>query len=150
MARRPATDTAHVCDELDNQLISILRADGRASISKLSDLLGVTRGTVQNRLDRLLQAGVLLGFSARVRQDYEDGTIRAIMMIEVTGKSTMRVIRALRGLPELRTLHTTNGKWDLVAEIGVADLATFDRVLRDVRMTDGIANSETSLLLTSV
>ena len=59
-------------------------------------------------------------------------------------------IKKLRGLAEIQTLHTTNGKWDLVADIRAASLAEFDRVLREVRMIDGISNSETSLLLSSV
>lgn len=137
-------------DDLDRRLISALRRDGRAPVAKLADILGVSRGTVQNRIERLLASGLLLGFTARVREDYQEDTIRAIMMIEVVGKSTAQVIRHLRGMPELHTLHTTNGNWDLVAEIRVGDLAAFNRVLRDVRMIDGVLNSETSLLLTSI
>ncbi|WP_050604332.1 Lrp/AsnC family transcriptional regulator [Ruegeria sp. 6PALISEP08] len=140
----------HIYDDLDRKLISLLRRDGRAPVSKLADVLGVTRATVQSRMDRLLETGALLGFTARVREDYEEDYIRAIMMIEVIGKSTSQVIRALRGMPELFTLHTTNGNWDLVAEVRVARLHDFDRVLREVRMIDGVSNSETSLLLSSV
>jgi DNA-binding Lrp family transcriptional regulator len=72
------------------------------------------------------------------------------MMIEVTGKSTSAVIRQLHGLPELHSLHTTNGTWDLVAEIRADSLTDFDRVLREVRTIDGVLNSETSILLSSV
>ena len=72
------------------------------------------------------------------------------MMIEVVGKSTSQVIRRLRGLPQLHRLHTTNGKWDLVAEIRTDSLQAFDEVLREVRMIDGVSNSETSLLLTTI
>ncbi len=137
-------------DDLDRRIISHLRVDGRASLSKLADALKVARGTVQNRLDRLLETGTLLGFTVRVREDYEDRSVRAVMLIEVTGKSTTQVIQRLRGIAEIRTLHTTNGKWDLVAEIHVSSLPDFDRVLREVRMIDGVANSETSLLLSTV
>ena len=72
------------------------------------------------------------------------------MMIEVVGKSTTQVIRKLRGLPEVYSLHTTNGSWDLVANIRTSTLSEFDRVLREVRMIEGVSNSETSLLLSSV
>lgn len=140
----------HQFDRLDRDIFALLRADGRAPVSKMADVLGVTRATIQNRLDRLLESGALLGFTVRVREDYEDGTIRAIMMIAVEGKSTTELIKRLRSYPELTALHTTNGNWDVVAEIGVDDLATFDRVLRDVRALDGVTNSETSLLLTSI
>ncbi len=137
-------------DDLDRKLISALRTDGRAPISKLAAILHVSRATVENRLNRLLEKGVVLGFTLRVREEHATDAIRAVMSIEVTGKSTTAVIRSLRGIPELHSLHTTNGAWDLVAEIRAASLQDFDRVLRDVRTIDGVLNSETSLLLSSV
>ncbi|MCT2581096.1 MAG: AsnC family transcriptional regulator [Mesorhizobium sp.] len=153
MSKEAVTDRVvakYMPDELDRRIIAQLRADGRASLSNLSDTLGVARGTVQNRLERLLTTGTILGFTVRVREDYDVNTIHAVMMIEVVGKSTTQVIRKLRGIPEMYTLHTTNGNWDLVANIRAANLSEFDRILREVRMIDGVANTETSLLLSSV
>ncbi|MCA1491339.1 Lrp/AsnC family transcriptional regulator [Ensifer sp. NBAIM29] len=150
MNSRDTTIAKYTPDDLDRRIIAHLRADGRASLSRLSDALGVARGTVQNRLDRLIETGTLLGFTVRVREDYDVNTVHAIMMIEVIGKSTTQVIRKLRGIPEIYSLHTTNGNWDLVANIRAASLSEFDRILREVRMIDGVANSETSLLLSSV
>lgn len=109
----------------------------------------MSRGTVQNRLDRLLSSGAILGFTVRVHQHIETEAVRAIMMVEVVGKSTSQVIKTMRGIPELTKLHTTNGAWDLVAEIQAANLSEFDGVLRQVREIDGILNSETSILLSS-
>ncbi len=140
----------HAFDQLDRELISVLRRDGRAPLSKLADILGVSRGTVQNRIERLLESGALLGFTIRVRDDYETEKIRAVMMIEVKGQSTTEVIRKLRGFPELQKIHTTNGNWDLVVEIQTDSLSDFDRILREVRGVNGVSNSETSLLLSSV
>ena len=137
-------------DDLDRRLLAILREDGRAPVSKLATLLKVSRATVQTRLDKLVQSGAVFGFTVRVRQDFDEGAIRAVMMIEVAGKSTSAIIAKLRGLPELHTLHTTNGTWDLVAELRAENLRAFDRVLRDVRAIDGVLNSETSILLSSV
>ncbi|PDT49727.1 Lrp/AsnC family transcriptional regulator [Sinorhizobium fredii] len=150
MASKETIIAKYTPDDLDRRIIAHLRVDGRASLSKLSDALGVARGTVQNRLDRLIETGTLMGFTVRVREDYDLNTVHAVMMIEVVGKSTTQVIRKLRGIPEIHTLHTTNGNWDLVANIRAANLSEFDRVLREVRMIDGVANSETSLLLSSV
>jgi len=140
----------HHFDDLDRRLLSILREDGRAPISKLASLLEVSRATVQARLDRLLESGAVFGFTVRVRQDHDEGAVQAVMMIEVAGKSTATIIGKLRGLPEIHALHTTNGAWDLIAEIRAANLRDFDRVLRDVRAIDGVLNSETSILLSSV
>lgn len=137
-------------DELDRQLIAILRSDGRASISHLADKLKVSRGTVQNRIDRLVSSGAILGFTIRAHEAIESDVVRAVMMIEVVGKSTSQVIQKLRGIPQLQKIHTTNGAWDLVAEISTTNLAEFDQVLREVRLIDGVLNSETSILLTSI
>ena len=137
-------------DDLDRLLIAALRTDGRAPLAKLAAVLGVSRGTVQNRLDRLIESGVVLGFTVRVRKAEDAEAVRAVMTVEVAGKTTTAVIKALRGMPELRALHTTNGAWDLVVELQAESLADFDRVLREIRSIDGVANTETSLLLTSV
>ena len=150
MHSQNVNNAMHIFDELDHKLIAILREDGRAPLSKLATILGVSRGTVQARLDRLLETGAALGFTIRVRQDYDDGVVHAIMLIEVQGRSTTKVIKLLRGLPQIRTLHTTNGSWDLVAVIHAESLHEFDRVLREVRTIEGVTNSETSILLSSV
>ncbi|MGY0581898.1 MAG: Lrp/AsnC family transcriptional regulator [Paraglaciecola chathamensis] len=139
-----------ILDDLDINLIAILRKDGRAPVAKLSQILGVSRGTVQNRLDKLLSSGAILGFTIRAHHEVEQNLIKAIMMIEVAGKSTSQVIQKLRGLPELTHMHTTNGAWDLIANIQTTTLTEFDRVLRRVRMTPGVLNSETSILLSSI
>jgi DNA-binding Lrp family transcriptional regulator len=144
------TETKYIFDNLDRTLIGLLRSDGRAPVSKLAKIMGVSRATVQTRLDRLLASGALLGFTARVREDYAVNQIRAIMMIEVSGRNTTQVINKLRGLPELTALHTTSGKWDLIAEVLVESLSEFDSVLREVRLVDGVLNSETNILLTSI
>ncbi len=134
-------------DDLDHRLIAALRVDGRASLSELAKRLGVSRGTIQNRIDRLIESGVILGFTVRVKDIAASGRIRAIMMLEVAGKSTRSVIQALRGLPQIHALHSTNGAFDLIAEIDVESLAEFDRVLSSVRTIEGVSRSETSLLL---
>ena len=136
-------------DSLDRQLIALLREDGRAPVSKLAQILDVSRATVQARLDRLLESGAILGFTVRAH-DADAGGVRAITLVEVEGRSTAAVIRSIRGIGEIRSLHTTNGAWDLVAEIAANDLADFDRVLRELRSIEGVLNSETSILLRSL
>lgn len=136
-------------DDLDRRLIALLRTDGRAPVTTLARQLGVTRATVNSRLERLQESGRVLGFTVRMKDDHDDD-VRAITLIEVEGRTTNDVIRALRGLPEIQSLHTTNGGWDLVAEIRCESLLQFDRVLGQIRSVDGVINSESSLLLNSV
>lgn len=134
-------------DDLDHRLIALLRTNARASLSHLAKTLGVSRGTVQNRLDRLIASDVILGFTVRLKDPATPDRIRAIMMVEVSGMNSRRVAHALRGLPQILALYSTNGPFDLIAEIECANLDEFDRVLSSVRTIEGIARSETSLLL---
>jgi DNA-binding Lrp family transcriptional regulator len=102
---------------------------------------------VQNRIDRLLASGVLLGFTARLRGDAEGAPVRAIMSIEVRSADTRAVVTALRRMPDVGRVYSTNGRWDLVAELNAADLAALDRALTEIRALKPVANSETSILL---
>ena len=140
----------YLFDAIDKELVAILKSDARAPVAKLAKILGVSRGTVQNRLDRLVSSGAILGFTIRAHEQIETDAIKAVMMIEVVGKSTTQVIQKLRGIPQLLKMHTTNGAWDLIAEIQTSNLQEFDTVLREVRAIDGVLNSETSILLSSV
>lgn len=134
-------------DALDEQLITLLRHDARRSISDLAAHAGVSRATVRARVERLEKAGVIIGYTVILRADAVDQRVRGIMMIEIEGHAADRVIRALGGFSEVSTIHTTNGRWDLVIELGTPTLSEFDAVLRRVRLIPGITGSETSLLL---
>ena len=137
-------------DELDRRLIGLLRDDARLPSAALARRLGVSRGTVQNRIDRLMSSGVLLGFTARLRGDAEGAPVRAIMSIEVRSADTRAVVAALRRMPDVGRIHSTNGRWDLVAEINAGDLAALDRALTEIRALKAVANSETSILLSAL
>jgi DNA-binding Lrp family transcriptional regulator len=134
-------------DDLDRRLIALLREDARLPGATLARRLGVSRGTVQNRIERLRAAGVLLGFTARLRGDAEGAPVRAVMSIEVRSADTRAVVAALRRMPDVGRVHSTNGRWDLVAEINAADLGALDRALGEIRALKPVANSETSILL---
>ncbi|WP_187430999.1 hypothetical protein ROLI_022270 [Roseobacter fucihabitans] len=136
-------------DEVDNRLISALRHDARASLSDLASLLGLTRATVRVRIAKLQARGDILGFSVVMKQDGLSDPVRGLMMIAIEGRGTDRIIRQLSGMPALRRVYSTNGRWDVIVEIGTATLEEFDRVLSQVRRLEGVSASETSLLLST-
>jgi DNA-binding Lrp family transcriptional regulator len=137
-------------NDTDRRLIGLLRADARTPSAALARQLVVSRGTVQNRLDRLMAEGVILGFTVRLRGDTEGAPVRAIMAIEVRSSDVRAVLAALRRMPEVGDVHSTNGRWDLIAEIHAADLAALDRALTEIRALKPVANSETSILLSQL
>lgn len=136
-------------DSTDQRLIAHLRENARVSVAQLAKLLGVSRGTVQNRIDRLVAQRIVLGFTVRTTPEAEPQRVRAMMMISVEGDRSDAILSALRGYPQVRALHTTNGRWDIVAELATDSLEAFDEALRSIRTIKGVANSETSLLLST-
>ena len=136
-------------DEIDRRLIALLRADSRTPTASLARVLKVSRGTVQNRIDRLMAGGVIQGFTVKVQAATEAERVRAIMAIAVEGERSGAVLRALRGFPEVEAVHMTNGRWDMIAELNTESLAGFSRALDAVRLVEGISATETSLLLTT-
>src|SRR5512143_2357113 len=135
-------------DDLDRKLLALLRTDSREPVASLAAKLKVSRGTVQNRIARMRKpGGAIQAFTVRTAPEMEASRIRAIMCIAIEGERSGAVIKALRGFPEVDKIHTTNGRWDLVAELNTETLAAFSHTLDQIRLIDGIASTETSILL---
>ena len=134
-------------DDTDRALIALLRKDARTNVATLAAKLGVSRGTVTNRLRRLEDEHVIVGYSVRLRPDAEPNRIRAWMGVLVEGNQTRAVMASLLGEPGVAALHDTNGRWDLLAELRAESNAELSAVLERVRLIKGIANTETSILL---
>ena len=134
-------------DETDRRLIEMLRDDGRLPTATLARRLGVSRGTVQNRIDRLVANGVIQGFTIRLQGDVDTGLIAAITSLEIRSSDHKPVIAQLKRIPEVARIHATYGRWDLIVEIRTRDLASLDRVLTAIRIIKAVSASETSILL---
>ena len=134
-------------DEIDHQLLSLLRQDARLSVAAMAAKLGVSRGTVANRIRRLEDNNVIVGYTVRLRPDVQRNEIKAWMSIAVEGNQTRVVIASLLGEPGVATLHDTNGRWDLLAELRAENLQALAKVLERIRLLKGISNTETSIHL---
>lgn len=134
-------------DAIDQQLISFLRTDARTTVATLAQKLKVSRGTVTNRIAKLEDAGVIVGYTVRLRPDAQPQGISAWMSIAVAGNATRAVISSLLGEPGVATLHDTNGRWDLLAELRAANLSELSQVLERIRLVQGISSTETSIHL---
>ncbi|UWR20919.1 Lrp/AsnC family transcriptional regulator [Sulfitobacter sp. S190] len=136
-------------DDVDHQLVAALRHDARASLSDLGLRLGLSRATVRSRLDRLTTRGDIVGFSVITAADVAQDPVRALMMIGIEGRGAARIKRQLGQMAEVRAVHSTNGRWDLIVELGTTTLVALDTALDRVRKLDGVVASETSLLLST-
>jgi DNA-binding Lrp family transcriptional regulator len=136
-------------DELDQQLIALLRQNARLQIADLAHKLGVSRGTVNNRLRKLEDNQVILGYTVRLRPEAEPERIRAWMGVLIEGNTTRQVIASLLGEPGVVALHDTNGRWDLLAEIEAGSTRELSDVLERIRLISGIRSTETNIHLAS-
>ncbi len=136
-------------DDLDKRLIVALQRDGRASLTELSHDLGVMRATVRARLDRLRESGEIAGFTVVTRADVAPHPVRGLMMLGVEGKALSKLFRQISAMPEVQAVHTTNGSWDLVAEVATVDLPKLDLAITRISGLPGVQRAETNLLLTT-
>ncbi|MBP6815733.1 MAG: Lrp/AsnC family transcriptional regulator [Burkholderiaceae bacterium] len=134
-------------DDTDRHLISLLRRDARMSVAALARKLGVSRGTVSNRLRKLEDEHVVIGYTVQLRPEAEPDHIRAWMWVLVDGNRSRQVVASLLGEPGIQALHDTNGRWDLLAELRAESMAELSQLLERIRLIKGIANTETSILL---
>jgi len=136
-------------DSTDQRLLGLLRQDARLPVAALAAKLGVSRGTVNNRITKLEKAGVIVGYTVQLRPDARADEIRAWMGILVEGNQTREVIANLLGEPGVAALHDTNGRWDLLAELRAGTMAGLSQVLERIRLLKGIRGTETSIHLAS-
>lgn len=134
-------------DDVDQRLLAALKRDGRASLSDLAATLGVSRATVRARLERMRQTGVIQRFTVETAQDVVTAPVRGLMMLAISGPGAEKTMHRLTGHPAVREVHSTNGKWDLIVELGTETLEQLDQVLFELRRLPGVETSETSLLL---
>ena len=136
-------------DEVDQRLVAELRRDGRAALSDLADRLGLSRATVRARMERLTAKGEIAGFTVLTRGDVSASPVRALMMIGIEGRGGEKIMARLGGLPQVQAVHSTNGRWDVIVELGTQTLLELDETIHRIRAMEGVTVSETNLLLST-
>lgn len=137
-------------DNKDQQLLSLLRKDARMATVMLAKKMGISRSTVQNRINKLEKNGIILGYTVKLKPDAEVHPVRLFMNISVESKNEASVIHDLHQYPEVIAIHHTSGHWDLIAEIRAETLPQLNTLLGSVRLSKGIIKTETNLVLDTV
>ena len=133
----------------DQQLLSLLRENARASTAEIARRLRLSRTTVQSRIDRLEREGVIAGYTVRVGEAAERGHIRAHIMVTVLPRQMAAVVEALRAMPEVRALHSVSGPFDLVALGVVPAIADMDELTDRIGGLDGVERTTSSIILSA-
>lgn len=133
----------------DEQLLSVLRENARASTAQVARRLQLSRTTVQSRIDRLEREGVILGYTVRLGDEAGRGRIRAHILVTVLPKQMPAVVKALHAMPEVRSLHSVSGEYDLVAMGVVPAIHDMDDLTDRIGAIDGVERTTSSIILST-
>lgn len=136
-------------DAIDERLLVLLSENARASVSELGRKLGLSRTTVQSRIERLERKGIIAGYTARLTEAYERGLVRAHVMITALPKSARRVEGELRRLPSVKTLHSVSGHFDMIAVVAAATIAELDDIIDRIGAFEGVERTTSSIILST-
>ena len=133
----------------DEELIALLKVDSREPVASLARKLGLSRTTVQDRLKRLEETGVIAAYTIRLSREMDHGGMRAFVTLSVEPRRQVEVGRMLAKFPQIETLHTVSGKFDLIAQVKTSSSEAMDRLIDDIGQIPGITRIETSVILST-
>lgn len=136
-------------DALDRRLIALLRENARASTAELARKLGLSRTTVQSRMQKLETKGPIAGYTVRVHDEYERGLIRAHVLITALPKLSSRVEADLKRVPEVRRLYAVSGAHDFIALVATETVETMNTLLDRIGALDGVDRTQSSIILST-
>lgn len=131
----------------DEQLLAALREDARASVSKLARELNLSRTTVQNRLARLEESGVIKRYSVELGDDYRESLIHAHVSIKCHQRLSGQTVLGLKGTSEVFELVAISGDYDLLAIVKADSLAKLNQVIDRIGMLDGVERTNSAIVL---
>ena len=136
-------------DELDTRLLDLLREDARASTAQLARALGVSRTTLQSRLERLERTGVVAGYTVRLSEANERGQIHAYVLMTVSPKQSAAVVAGVRKLPGVRLLQSASGPFDLIAKAVAPGVKEMDALIDALGALPGVERTTSSIVLST-
>lgn len=143
------TKNAEMPTDADQALIALLRENARASTAELARRLGVSRTTVQSRIERLEARGVITGYGVRLSPGYEQGLVKAHVLLTVAPKQADAVVRALRALSQVRTAHFVSGSFDMIVVVESPSISDLDSLLDRIGELDGVERTLSSIILST-
>jgi DNA-binding Lrp family transcriptional regulator len=138
-----------VLSHTDQILLSLLRENARLSTAELARRLGVSRTTVQSRIERLEARGIISGYGVRLSPAYEEGLVRAHVLLTVTPKLADKVVRGLRALTPVRTLHSVSGNFDMIVIVESSSIGDLDALLDQIGAMEGVERTLSSIILST-
>ncbi|WP_136590372.1 Lrp/AsnC family transcriptional regulator [Salinigranum halophilum] len=131
-------------DDLDHQILSILRRDARTPYTEIADRVGTSEGTVRNRVDRMTQDGVIERFTVATRT----GNIKAMVEVSVAvDVNTSEVSKQMAEWDDVDFVWQVSGEQDIVLIVDTADTAAVNDLITRARELDEVKSTKTRLIL---
>ncbi|NYH80207.1 DNA-binding Lrp family transcriptional regulator [Actinopolyspora biskrensis] len=138
-----------VLDELDARLLLLLSDEPRLGVLECSRRLGVARGTVQARMDRMVRKGVLRGFPPELDLAAVGYGLTAFAVLEIAQGQRGAVAEQLSSIDEVCEVHATTGQGDLFVRMVARSNDDLQRVIDRVVAVDGVRRTSTSIALST-
>ena len=136
-------------DDTDRKILALLRENARAPAVELARRAGISRTTLQARMERLERSRIIPGYTIRGDSEQDRQAIRAHVMITAAPKLAPGLEGALRKFPEVRTLHSVSGTFDMVAIVVSESVAEMDRVIDRIGALEGVERTNTAIILST-
>lgn len=136
-------------DPTDRALLDLLRDNARRPTAELARTLGLSRTTVQSRIERLERARVIAGYTVQVDEAAEAALVRAHVMVTLGPKQAGAIEAALRKIPEVRSLHSVSGPFDLLAVVAAPSIGELDRLIDRIGALDGVERTTSAIVLST-
>ena len=149
MSNMPSSSDELKVDDRDLALIRLLEMDSRLPTATLARRLGVSRTTVQTRIDRLIAQGIITGFTIRLGEALATRRVRGHVLVTAAPKAARHIEATLRGLPQVEALHSVSGPYDMIVEVAAASIEELDRVLDDIGLIEGVERTTSSIILST-
>jgi len=136
-------------DPTDRKLIALLRDNARAPTAELARKLGLSRTTVQSRMERLQRQRVIAGYTIAVPDELEASLVRSHVFITLGPKQSGAIEAALRKIPEVRVLHSVSGPFDLIAIVAATSIGELDALIDRIGALDGVERTTSAIVLST-
>ncbi|KPN63075.1 Regulatory protein AsnC [Aliiroseovarius sp. xm-m-379] len=136
-------------DETDRELIAQLEQNARLPVATLARRLGLARSTVQARIERMEEKGIIAGYALKLGDEARGDLIRATVLISIEPRSTVAVVARLKTLPQVERAHTASGRFDMVLQLAASSPTQLDLALDAIGEIDGVKGSESLIHLST-
>jgi DNA-binding Lrp family transcriptional regulator len=129
------------------ELLNLLRANARASVADIARTLSLARATVQERIRRLEERGVIEGYTVRLAPAYSRSRVTAHTLLRVNAKKADSLYDMLTRMPRVSGVYALSGEFDALAVLQADTTAELDEALDQVGRHDAVERTQTSIVL---